>query len=335
MKKKRKINVQRVLILMLVPLVVVGGITWGGYRVWDRYSQNKRHEFVKSVVSEYEDVLDYIDDYDSQYVSEESLTPLVSLVNEEVQEGFSNVKKWNNEEVRIERDVFEQLQAAKSPKSNSYYRLIKLIPSMEEEAQNYVDFVLREPKSRIGFALEFKNRDKYMTPVLHHGVSLDTVPSLLQWDTKWGFMEYGDMSLCFNGCAPTCLSMVFSYLNQDDTITPTTIANLSEKNGTYVDGVGTSHALLDMAAQEYGIQVSGVPVDHSSLVSALKEGKICILSVNPGDFTSTGHFIVVYGMKDGKLLVRDPNSKIRTEKLWDVDRVVNQTRTIWAYSKGR
>ena len=334
MNKKRKLNKKRLLTLMLIPIVVIAGIA-GGYHIWDRYSQDKRHEFVQSLVNEYEEVFSYIKNYNSEYVTEDSLQTLIELADEEVSADFTKIKKWNKEDVRIDKEVFEKLQDEKSPKSNSYYKLLKLIPSMEDDAQNYVDFVLREPESRVGFALEYKNRNQYMDPVEHHGVSLSTVPSLLQWDPKWGFMEYGDTSLCFTGCAPTCLSMVFSYLNQDDTITPTEIASFSVNNGMYVEGVGTSHALLDLAAREYDIQVEGVSVDHNSLVKALEENKICILSVNPGDFTSAGHFIVVYGMKDGKLQVRDPNSKIRTEKLWDVDRVVNQTRSIWSYSKDR
>lgn len=335
MKKNRKLHKGRFFALLFGLILIVFGIGWSIYHVWDGHVQNKRHEYVQNVVLEYKEVLKYVDGFSIESVSEDSLSELKQLAQDGIQADYNSVKKWNAEDVRIDKDAYESLQSMKSPKKDSYYKLIRLLPSMKDRAQNYVDFVLREPESRIGFALEFKNRDQHMEPVLHHGASLKNVPSLLQWDPKWGFMEYGDMSLCFNGCAPTCLSMVFSYLNQDDTITPTKIATLSEQNGTYVNGVGTSHSLLDLAAREYGIQVSGVSVDRKALLNVLQNDKICILSVNPGDFTSIGHFIVVYGVKDGKLQVRDPNSKIRTEKLWDVDRVVQQTRSIWAYSKGR
>ncbi len=38
-----------------------------------------------------------------------------------------------------------------------------------------------------------------------------------------------------------------------------------------------------------------------------------------GHFTSSGHFIVLRGIKDGKILVADPSSYSRSEKLWDLE----------------
>lgn len=41
--------------------------------------------------------------------------------------------------------------------------------------------------------------------------------------------------------------------------------------------------------------------------------------MRPGDFTTIGHFILLTGVEDGKIKVNDPNSKIRSSKLWDYD----------------
>ena len=55
--------------------------------------------------------------------------------------------------------------------------------------------------------------------------------------------------------------------------------------------------------------------------------------MKPGDFTETGHFIVLRGItQDGKLLVNDPNNISRSEKEWDMDTVLKQIKAAWSYS---
>jgi hypothetical protein len=55
--------------------------------------------------------------------------------------------------------------------------------------------------------------------------------------------------------------------------------------------------------------------------------------MKPGDFTTTGHFIVLTGLtEEGTLNVNDPNSIARSEKNWDVDTVISQVKAAWSYS---
>ncbi len=161
---------------------------------------------------------------------------------------------------------------------------------------------------------------------------LSSVPLLLQWDPRWGYVPYGDSDIAVAGCAPTCLSMVLSYLLQDPTITPPAVAAYSEANGYYINGVGTAHALLSDAADHYGVKWEGVPVSSDNAKEALKDGKILILNMVPGKFTRVGHFIVGVEDEDGKILIHDPNSKERS-KAWDYDEVMEETAAMWAYSK--
>lgn len=55
--------------------------------------------------------------------------------------------------------------------------------------------------------------------------------------------------------------------------------------------------------------------------------------MGPGDFTSSGHFIVLTGIQNGKLKINDSNSRKHTEKTWDIDKVLDQTRAAWVYYK--
>lgn len=55
--------------------------------------------------------------------------------------------------------------------------------------------------------------------------------------------------------------------------------------------------------------------------------------MKPGDFTTTGHFIVLTGLTDdGKLMINDPNSITRSEKRWDIDTIVGQAKSAWTYT---
>lgn len=332
MRRKRRLrkSIKRLLCLLVV-LLLVGG---GGYMYYDHKQQQERHETAEVVYKTYQDIQTAINELPvSDYVTEESFEEVRKLANEEIAKDYKYIKQFHNYEDRIEDETIAKISALPKPTSNKFYRLMKLADKMKEEAQYYYNFVLLEPQDRIDYTLEYEHVDDYLTAPDALSESLDQVPALLQWDTRWGFIPYGDMRISFNACAPTSLSMVFSYLNQDPTITPAAIAALSEQQNTYVLGVGTSHALLEIAAQKYGIQVAGFPVSSDNLAQALHDGKICVLSVVPGDFTQVGHFIVVYGIEGNQLLIRDPNSKIRTNQKWDIDRVINQTSAIWAYSK--
>ena len=46
--------------------------------------------------------------------------------------------------------------------------------------------------------------------------------------------------------------------------------------------------------------------------------------MSKGHFTSGGHFIVLRGVKDGKIMVADPASRSRSEKLWDLSLIISE-----------
>ena len=61
------------------------------------------------------------------------------------------------------------------------------------------------------------------------------------------------------------------------------------------------------------------------IVDALSEGKLVVALMTKGHFTSGGHFIVLRGITgDGKILVADPASYQRSQKLWDLSIILNE-----------
>lgn len=157
-------------------------------------------------------------------------------------------------------------------------------------------------------------------------------PLLMQWDMRWGYADYGDGLLALNGCGPTALSMVISGLTGDNTVTPYTVAQYADSQGLYVDGVGTSWDLMRTGAEHFGLTAKELPLDEGVVTNALKQGRPIICSVGPGDFTTSGHFIVLVGLEDGKIRVNDPNHRSTSAKLWDYATLAGQINNLWAYS---
>ena len=186
---------------------------------------------------------------------------------------------------------------------------------------------------RYDFVKAYPERNQYQNPPEKLSESLTDMPALYQWSLDWGYLPYGDSTMYYAGCAPTSLSMVFSYLLQDPTITPAVLKSYAENNGFYVSGAGSAHDLLSAAATEYGLNVETIPVDQESISQALNEGKKLIFNMVPGKFTQVGHFMVAAKEKDGKLVIHDPNNISRTEQLWDNDDVLPETAIVWSYWK--
>lgn len=165
------------------------------------------------------------------------------------------------------------------------------------------------------------------------GFDRSTVPLFLQWDPMWGYENYGSSFLAVTGCGPTCLAMVGYYLTGDIHMTPGQIADFSEKNGYYASGYGSSWTLISRGAQQLGLSARELPLVKKKMVTALEEGQPIILAMGEGDFTSSGHYIVLTGVEDGSFRVNDPNSRIRSEKLWTYEELEPQIRNIWAIRK--
>lgn len=157
-------------------------------------------------------------------------------------------------------------------------------------------------------------------------------PLLLQWDSRWGYASYGDSNIGIAGCAPTCLSMVILSLTGNAEATPDALADYSMKNGHYVEGIGTAWTLMSEGAKEYGLTVKELGLDEDEMKACLNRGGLLICSMRPGDFTTSGHFIVLYDYDANGFYVHDPNSRIRSDRQWSFTDIKYQIKNIWGYT---
>lgn len=245
-------------------------------------------------------------------------------------ENLSNASPWasaGNGEVD-KADLMRQISAMQG----DYPEVADILQAPEKYPEFLLALLLRNPET-LGFVLGYP---------LHNGQQADVdvsaeaaageLPHFLQWDTRWGYAQYGDGMMALTGCGPTCLSMVAVYLTGNATYTPQYVAQQSEANGYYAFGVGTKWELMYNGAALLGLRGEELPLDKNRIQRALESGAPIICSVRPGDFTTTGHFIVLDGVrKDSSFLVKDPNSNLRSNRAWSYEELAPQITNLWAF----
>lgn len=206
--------------------------------------------------------------------------------------------------------------------------------SLKEYPEKLIEMFRKNPETE-DFVLSYpKEKDLIHEIDLSDCINIDSVPLLLQFDKRWGYEQYGDDMIAFTGCGPTCLSMVALHILGDKNITPLYVADFSEENGYYVDGIGSDWSLMTEGARSLGLYAEEVPLDYNVITKYLKTSRVIICAMGPGDFTETGHFIVLSGIGEhNKIKVNDPNSVSNSKKLWDYDELKCQIRNLWWYKE--
>lgn len=145
-----------------------------------------------------------------------------------------------------------------------------------------------------------------------------------QLDERYADKPYGTDHIGGYGCGPTAMAIVVSTMT-DDMVDPEEMAEWSYQNGYWCKGSGSYHALIPEAAKAWNLPVSGCQTSEPQrILDALSEGKLVVAIMSKGHFTSSGHFIVLRGIRDGKILVADSASYKRSEQLWDLSIIVNE-----------
>lgn len=170
---------------------------------------------------------------------------------------------------------------------------------------------------------------------LSHDVNLweyaqsDSVPLFMQWDKRWGYLDYSGELAGLSACGPVCLSMVICYLTGDYSCSPDVIINYAINNGYCAPGFGSYWTLISAGGRAFGLDVTEFAPDKERILANLEVGNPIICIMGPGEFTTSGHFIVLTGIEDGKITVNDPNSYAKSNQLWEYDSFGDQINNVW------
>lgn len=201
--------------------------------------------------------------------------------------------------------------------STQYPKQLKDLALKNEEA---LEFVYDYPAEHV----------KKHTIDLTEEASMDSVPLFVQWDKRWGYEKYSGNFFAASGCGPTTLSMVVVYLTHNREASPIAVAKYSKEAGYSVDGSGSSWTLISEGCRHYGVKAKTVALDESRMKAELDEGHPIVVNVGPGDFTDTGHFMVITGYDDEGFSINDPNSIEKSGKRWLFKNISSQIRAVWS-----
>lgn len=213
-----------------------------------------------------------------------------------------------------------------------YYPLLHIVYENEEQYGNSLIIALAGNPEMADFAAGLLTREHVVTGGFRDDEVPEDYPLFLQWDIRWGYMPYGGNggNMGSSGCGPACLSMAIFYLTGDRTCTPDVIAKYSEDNGYYIKGSGTAWSLLYDYPTLYGLTSVAVSSSESKLKSELDKGNILICSVREGNFTTGGHFILIYGYDENGFKVNDPKCIYRSRLSWTYKQIKNDIKQTWS-----
>ena len=157
--------------------------------------------------------------------------------------------------------------------------------------------------------------------------------SYLQTDRQWAAQSYavkGEVTTVgASGCGPTAMAMVLATW-ADSRVTPATECAWALAHGYKALKHGTYYAYFAPAARRYGLtctQLNGVSIYghpgsgfHETVLSAVKAGDLVIACMGPGNWTRSGHFVLLWDVDVQRDIayVNDPASTLarRTRGSW-------------------
>lgn len=284
-----------------------------------QYCASKNEDFESVSISNLEELLrqnkDKLYSY-SRKIEERSNTTQTVTVNTET-----------GEETVTENTVTEKW-AVYTVTYNGESYFADHVFGLTEEQKSLADNYAQNLSTFLGDSMFQRLPDEYevLVPLgdIRFTRGLTEVVYFNQLDERYANKPYGTDNIGGYGCGPTAMSITVSSLT-NDIVDPVEMAQWAYENGYWCSGSGSYHSLIPGAAKAWGLPVEGCTASEGQrIVDALSSGKLVVAIMSKGHFTSSGHFIVLRGVQNGKILVADPASYTRSEQEWDLSIILNE-----------
>lgn len=145
--------------------------------------------------------------------------------------------------------------------------------------------------------------------------------SYLQTDPRWAGLDYSapgeKTTIGASGCGPTAMAMVLATWADLD-VNPKTECAWALKNGFKAPHSGTYYGYFEPAGRRYDLKVyrlnytniygNATTAYHAQAKDAVDRGDLVIACMGKGNWTSSGHYVLVYGIEAGTVFINDPAS---------------------------
>lgn len=164
----------------------------------------------------------------------------------------------------------------------------------------------------------------------------------LQTDKQWKSIPYavqGERSTIGSaGCGPTCAAMLITTLTGQK-VTPVQTCKWSLEHGYKAYQQGTYYSYFVPQFHAYNINCFRINTAsgygdvtlnaHKKALELVKEGYYIIALMGKGNWTKSGHFVVLW-WADGKVYINDPASTKSSRTCADVRLFQSQCKYYWA-----
>ena len=183
------------------------------------------------------------------------------------------------------------------------------------------------------FVLNYPFRSDKPVEVLEYDLS-GGVPLFIQWDARWGYLEYGSEFCGSAGSGPMCLAMVGYYLSGGDRqFYPDRVLKFASQNGYYSEKRGSEFNLITEGGSALGLKVTGLSRVERKITTYLKNGDPIIAFLQDSELAPSGRYVVLWGYSNGTITVNDPASRINSQTAWPYEEIISQARNLWVIQK--
>lgn len=154
--------------------------------------------------------------------------------------------------------------------------------------------------------------------------------SYLQTDPRWANVDYSapgeSTTIGKSGCGPTAMAMVLATW-VDKKYNPVTECQWAKNNGFKAKGQGTYYGYFPAVAKKHRLRcyqlnyssLYGNPNSayHSQAKDAVDRGDMVIACMGPGNWTRSGHFVLVWKIDGNVIFINDPASTSPTRTRGD------------------